>query len=248
MARSEATLNAVFTDTAKAIQDKKGDRSTKISPLDFADEIASISTTKIEEAPSIYLNLDFATAGCTFDDWYTDVTYSQGNPGTRPEVSGTVDLGNEDSYETFDLKYARVRGNWSVNYRKKSLKLKFEKKVNLLKLNNNVKAKEWLLLSNYNDNSGLRNALGFYMGQRLFKNTDQWSPTFTWVHVYVTWEIQKGRTTRYLGLYLLCDQKEVGNGRININEPEEYTYEEGQEVGPDGYEGTDIGYFFEWIF
>lgn len=43
MARSQKNLNAVFTDTANAIRAKKSSQA-QISPLDFADEIASIPT------------------------------------------------------------------------------------------------------------------------------------------------------------------------------------------------------------
>lgn len=43
MAKSEKNLKAVFTDTANAIREKEGS-TDKISPLDFADRIASIST------------------------------------------------------------------------------------------------------------------------------------------------------------------------------------------------------------
>ena len=229
MARSENNLNAVFTDTAKAIQDAEQNWDTKICPRNFATHINNLPIAHIANAPHLNLYLDFDSAGTTFYKWYTAVTYSQGNPGTRPEVGGSVWLDNIP--EALELAYARVRGNWSVNYKKKSLKLKCASKVNLLGLNNGKKAKDWLLLANYNDNSGLRNALGFYMGQLLFKHTDQWAPTFTWVHVYVN--------NDYLGLYLLCDQKEVNESRININEPKktaEY---------PEGYPGTDVGYFFE---
>ena len=43
MAQSEKTLTAVFTDTANAIRAKK-QSVAEISPLDFADEVASIPT------------------------------------------------------------------------------------------------------------------------------------------------------------------------------------------------------------
>ena len=74
----------------------------------------------------------------------------------------------------------------------------------------------------------LRNALAFYMGQQLLKGTT-WDPTFTFVHFY----IQDTEQLYYIGLYLLCDQKEQAKKRVNVFEPE------------DGYAGTDIGYFFE---
>lgn len=74
----------------------------------------------------------------------------------------------------------------------------------------------------------LRNALAFYMGQQLLKGV-AWVPTFTFAHFY----IQDPEQLYYMGLYLLCDQKEQSSKRVDVFEPE------------DGYEGTDIGYFFE---
>ena len=162
-----------------------------------------------------------------FSDWYTKVTRAT-NP--RPEVPGILAATNcpeEYVFNNFNLQYLRVRGNYTANYQKKSLKIKFEEKQSLFGLNNGKKAKEWVLISDYGDNSLLRDALAFYLGQQILET--QWSPTFTFVQVY----INGGDGEKYLGLYLLCDQKEVGKNRVNINEPEK------------NYTGVDIGYFFE---
>ena len=74
----------------------------------------------------------------------------------------------------------------------------------------------------------LRNALSFYAGQQMLPN-NTWSPTFTFAHFY----IQDTEQLYYMGLYVLCDQKEQAKSRVNVFEPE------------DGYNGTDIGYYFE---
>ena len=74
----------------------------------------------------------------------------------------------------------------------------------------------------------LRNALAFYMSQQMLQGIC-WVPTFTFAHFY----IQDTEKLYYMGLYLLVDQKEQDVNRVNVFEPE------------DGYEGTDIGYFFE---
>lgn len=123
----------------------------------------------------------------------------------------------------------RVRGNYTASYSKKPFQIRFASKQNLFGLNSGNKFKKWILLAEYNDSSMLRNALSFYMGQQLNKNSGIWVPTFTYAHFY----IQDSETLYYMGLYLLCDQKEQSKKRVNVFEPE------------DGYTGTDIGYFFE---
>lgn len=174
-----------------------------------------------DKAPKLVFN--YNAEEFPFDDWYTNVN-RETDP--KPEVPGTLTLENcPDTYKfnNIDLQYIRVRGNYTANYRKKSLKIKFNEKQNILGLNNGKKAKEWLLLADHGDNSMLRNALGYYMGQKMLST--QWSSTFTFVQVYLN--------DYYLGLFLLCDQKEVGKNRVNVNEPEK------------NYTGVDIGYFFE---
>ena len=172
------------------------------------------------EAPRIDITYD--ATEYPFADWYTAMDRST----TKIEVPSTISVSNcPDKFklDNIDLQYTRVRGNYTANYYKKSLKIKFNEKQNILGLNSGKKAKEWLLLADYGDNSMLRNALAYYMGQKLLKT--QWSSTFTFVQVYAN--------NDYLGLFLLCDQKETGKNRVNVNEPEK------------NYTGVDIGYFFE---
>ena len=50
----------------------------------------------------------------------------------------------------------KVRGNWTTTYPKKSLRIKFSQKQNLLGLNGGAEQKNWLLLAEYKDASMLR--------------------------------------------------------------------------------------------
>lgn len=159
-------------------------------------------------------------------DWYAN-TFEESE---RVKISGTITTANcSDNLILSDVSAEiKIRGNYTANYDKKPFQIKFNEKQNLFGLSNGKSFKKWILLAEYNDSSMLRNALAFYMGQQfLGKNT--WSPTFTFVHFY----IQDPENLYYMGMYLLCDQKEQAKNRVNVFEPE------------DGYEGTDIGYFFE---
>ena len=160
-----------------------------------------------------------------FIDWYTQTSENT----ARPRANGTITL--SDCPEEFIMQDIeadiKVRGNYTASYSKKPFQIRFKKKQNLFGLNNGKKAKKWLLLAEYNDSSMLRNLVAFYMAHQIFSNT--WVVDYKLVHVY----IQSGNYRYYQGLYLLTDNKEQNDSRVDVFEPE------------DGYEGTDIGYLFE---
>ena len=157
-----------------------------------------------------------------FDSWYTNISQHT----SRPEVPGTLstlECKNEYKLNSVAVEYIRVRGNYTARYRKKGLKIKFDKKQSLFGLNSGKKFKEWVLLAEYNDSSMLRNSLAFTLAKSICP--EQWTADFKYVHLYAN--------SDYLGLYLLCEHKEAKEGRVNVYRPE------------DGYTGVDIGYFFE---
>lgn len=159
-------------------------------------------------------------------DWYSNTKEST----ERTTISGTITTSDCDSKFILQDVAAqiKIRGNYTANYSKKPFQIKFNEKQNLFSLSDNKKFKKWILLAEYNDSSMLRNALSFYAGQQMLPN-NTWSPTFTFAHFY----IQDTEQLYYMGLYVLCDQKEQAKSRVNVFEPE------------DGYNGTDIGYYFE---
>ena len=61
----------------------------------------------------------------------------------------------------------RLRGNGTLTYDKKAFRLKLDSKTNLLGLNGNLKAKSWVLIADYADQSMMRNETAFYMGNSL---------------------------------------------------------------------------------
>ena len=164
-----------------------------------------------------------------FSDWYTNINE---HSASRPRISGKISVTNcPINFELNNLEAAlKIRGNYTPNYSKKPFQIRFNKKQNLLGLNNGQKNKKWVLLADYNDSSMLRNATAFYMGKHVFSDTDVWVPTFTYVHFRVV----AGDRIYYQGIYLLVDNKEQNPERVNVFEPED-----------DEYQGTDIGYFFE---
>lgn len=134
----------------------------------------------------------------------------------------TVVDGNKDvSLDSVPAK-VKVRGNWTSNYPKKGLRIKFEEKQNVLGLNNQAKFKTWVLLSSYKDWSFLRDSTGLYLSKLI---SPYYASDFCLVDVYIN--------NTYWGIYLLAESQEVNKNRINISK------------NPKGYEGTDIGYLLE---
>lgn len=136
----------------------------------------------------------------------------------------TITVIDEYSKKTIDDVDAqvRVRGNWTSNYPKKGIRIKFDKKQSMLGLNNNVKMKNWILLASYKDWSFLRDQTALYLSNLI---SPYYTSDFRLVELYVNEE--------FYGIYIVAEQQEVAKQRINITEPKK------------GYEGNDIGYIIE---
>jgi len=119
----------------------------------------------------------------------------------------------------------KVRGNWTTSYDKKPLRIKFTEPQNLLGLNGGTTFKNWLLLAEYKDGSMLRNKTALALAQELLADNGLYASDAALVEVVINGQ--------YWGVYLLAEQQQVDNDRVNITEPES------------GYTGTDIGYFLE---
>ncbi len=120
----------------------------------------------------------------------------------------TVTLENADESYCFEDVEAQIRGrgNSSWNMEKKSYRLKFTKKRSMM--GSDYEAKSWTLIANHYDTSLSRSALAYEMSQN-FNGLD-FSSTNEFVELYLNGE--------YLGVYLLCDQIQVGKGRVDIGE------------------------------
>lgn len=110
------------------------------------------------------------------------------------------------------------RGNdswFNPNALKKSYRIKFDKKTGLFGLE---KAKSWVLIAQYRDPTLLFNTIAFELGNRF---EFPFNHSFNFVELYLNGE--------YKGNYLLTEQNQVGEGRVDIDE------HEGWFVELDGY-------------
>lgn len=116
----------------------------------------------------------------------------------------------------------KVRGNWTTDYPKKPLRIRFDEKQSVLGINNGNQNRDWVLLAGFKDWSLTRDAVGLYIGNLI-------SPGYTSDFKFVEVEING----KPWGLYLLAELMETGKNKINVTEPKK------------DYAGTDIGYFLE---
>lgn len=117
----------------------------------------------------------------------------------------------------------KVRGNWTTNYDKKPLRIKFSEKQNILGLHEGKEFKNWVLLASYKDWSFMRDVTALTFS-RLFSNN--YVSDILPVEVYIN--------NKYWGVYLLAELQEINEDRINITK-----------VKAD-YTGNDIGYLIEY--
>ncbi|ORX46205.1 hypothetical protein BCR36DRAFT_585342 [Piromyces finnis] len=143
-----------------------------------------------------------------------------------------VDFFNVENKFKFSEKSAkiRVRGNYSGFYGDAEqiknntvpYKIKFDEKTSFYGLHNGEKFKSWTLLKTFD--GVILNDIGLRIGRQIFGN-EQYISDSKFVNLYVN--------DKFQGLYVLCEQNEVNEKRVNISKPEK------------NYNGTDIGYYFE---
>lgn len=127
----------------------------------------------------------------------------------------------------------RLRGNTTMKFDKKPYRIKFEKKKSLFGL---TKAKSWVLLADYLDQSNIRNYTAMTLGNEVFfyhDDQDKENQIFTSTPHHVILEFNG----KYKGIYLLCEQMDEKEGRTNIEVNEEKLYK--------NYEKTEFPFMIE---
>ena len=192
------------------------------TPVDKT-ELYSYQPTISEVMPSIRIN----TADGK-NNWATQYNRNDKLQDRIDYVDATVSVNNcETEYQMSDVAAeVKVRGNYTLEYPKKPIRIKFNKKNNMLGLHEGEKYKNWVLLADWKDLSMSNNTVAFYLGKTILGSDGYYSTDFRNVEVYLNGE--------YWGVYLLVEQQEVKDGRSSVPKVK------------DDYTGTDIGYFFEY--
>ena len=125
-------------------------------------------------------------------------------------MTNTVDKDYEFSDKSGGI---RLRGNGTLEGEKKPYRLKFDKKINLLGLNDGAECKSWVLLADYYDYSMQRNKTALSIGSDLYNYSGNYSSGTAYVNLYIN--------NIYNGVYVLAEQQQVNKYRVDIYEPEE---------------------------
>lgn len=120
----------------------------------------------------------------------------------------------------------KVRGNYTLEYPQKSIRIKFENKQSMLGLNGGQAYKSWVLLAEWKDLSRLHSPVGLFLAQNIVGADGYYCTDYCFVQLYLNGD--------YRGVYLLVEQQEVNPGRVEITEPEAESREK------------YIGYFMEY--
>ena len=197
----------------------------------------------VETLPKIYIETE---EGIALDD------PSLVNPDEHKGMNGEITVYNYvnatvtvTDCEGFELDgvdaQVKIRGNYTSNYPKKPIRIKFAESQAMCGLNGGNALKSWVLLAEYKDPSLLRNSVAFYIANSLYSTTGNYCTDFRNVEVYLNGE--------YNGLYVLAEQQQVNKYRVNIPQPEnpknydlDTLTEEEQAALRDGH----TGYLFEY--
>ena len=159
--------------------------------FDSDTEITAIFTMPKSELPLFSFTMESGNE-VTSKTVYTPITLTVSNTNEEycfEDVSGDI----------------RGRGNATWKMEKKSYRLKLGKKMNLLGQGSG-EAKDWILLANHCDQTLLRNYIAFYLGRQL--DGIEYTTSGSFVEVMINGS--------YKGVYLLCEQVEVHESRVNI--------------------------------
>lgn len=121
-------------------------------------------------------------------------------------VDGRITVVSSDPKECMsEVTQIRGRGNSTWSMAKKPYRIKLNKKANLLNLP--AKAKSWTLLANHADKTLIRNALAFKISTLIGM---EFTPSARFVDLILN--------DRFLGNYMLSDQVQVNQGRVEVDE------------------------------
>ncbi|MBR5446817.1 MAG: CotH kinase family protein [Clostridia bacterium] len=158
-------------------------------------------------------NADFSTIFGTNIPVITIVTETGRDVESKEDyIRAEFTLKGEDGRD-INIGSMRIRGRGNATWKmeKKSYRLKFDDNVCLMHGEaGDTKNKDWTLLANHCDKSLIRNHVAQSLGREL--DGIEWAPYTELVEVYLNGE--------YRGIYMLCEQVEVGDQRVDIEDGE----------------------------
>lgn len=191
---------------------------------DENDDRYSFTPTISSEMPVIRINTDDGS------NYFATWPDRDAKLNDLIEYVGAKITVEQDGKASLDNVKAQVkaRGNYTLDYEKKPIRIKFDKKQSVLGLNNGEKFKSWVLLADWKDLSMSNNSTAFYLGKTILGSDGYYSSDYRNVEVYLNGQ--------YWGVYLLVEQQEAKGDSGRSSAP----------AVDDDYIGTDIGYLIEY--
>ena len=101
-------------------------------------------------------------------------------------VNATITVTDCEGYELDAVAgQVKIRGNYTSNYPKKPIRIKFSEKQAMAGLNEGNAMKSWVLLAEYKDPALLRNSVALYVANSLYSTTGNYASDFRNVEVYL---------------------------------------------------------------
>ena len=152
-------------------------------------------------------------------------------------VASVIDVFNcNEEYRLTQRAGVKVRGNSTADQGdEKPYRIKFYEDHNLLGLHDGREYKSWVLLRAYWNMAP--DYTGFSLARYIFGG-EYYSSDFTYVNLYIN--------GKYRGLYLLCEQNQATDGRVELREPnpKDTGVRFGYLVEIDNYPSDEHPYFY----
>jgi spore coat protein CotH len=197
---NDGTISAVIESTGVGVQvNDKAEEDNNV-PINYQE---SVTTTIVAEDGSLksysvhfYKNSDLPILNISTRDYAAVVS--------RDEYL-TATLSIDDAQHSYRGEIEiKGRGNSTWAFPKKPYRIKLKDKAEILGM---PADRDWVLLANYSDKTLLRNRIAFELSKRVGV---PFTPKNQFVEVVLNGE--------YMGNYLLTEQVEVEDARVNINE------------------------------
>ena len=172
-------------------------QTESLNPVDIADVPSTVIEREFGQESDKLLPAVFLTV----DD------QSKISRDTYSPCTIQIDATNAAGYQSTEVLAARIkgRGHSTWEWAKKPYKIKLTDATNLLGMKT---AKEWVLISNYCDESMIRNTVAYAMADSLY--------TFTYTAHAIPVDLYVNGV--YQGVYTLGEQLEVKENRIEIDD------------------------------
>lgn len=178
---------------------QSGDRVTLTAANGETHTVVALQS----QLPSVYIDLQ----GVTLQQIHADQTVKYDSTGvyiTDPAGEYTLSVRNDAQIK------GRGNSSWRV-YEKKGYQLRFDNAVSVMGM---PAARKWVLLASAGDDSLMR----FQLASRAAKSWDMaFVPEFSYVDLWIEGE--------YLGTYLLGEKVEVGENRLDLQNPQGAIFE-----------------------